>query len=188
VLVGKITKKDLRERILTLLRSQREEERLIKSLSIKDKLFKHNDFQNAKTIMFYASFDGEVDTFEMITEARKTGKRIALPLIDRINKRIMPVIADDREPLETGPHGINQPKNVKNNQLDISDLDAVIVPGVAFDRQNHRLGRGGGYYDRLLALTHEEMPSFGLAFDFQCVDEIPQIGDHDKTVSFVVHN
>ena len=60
------SKKLLRERILTLLRNQKEEERLNKSLAIGRKLFKMQAFQEAETILFYASFDGEGETFDMM--------------------------------------------------------------------------------------------------------------------------
>ncbi|MCK4882323.1 MAG: hypothetical protein KAS92_04810, partial [Candidatus Omnitrophica bacterium] len=77
----------LRERILTLLRNQKEEERLTKSLAIGNKLFQIGEFQKAETILFYASFDGEVETFEMMKEAQKLGKTIGLPGILRDEKK-----------------------------------------------------------------------------------------------------
>ena len=89
--MNNIAKKDLRERILTLLRNQTEKERFAKSLSIKDKLFRLKDIQRAQTILFYASFDGEVDTTEMIKQARQLGKRIALPQISSKNRTIIPI-------------------------------------------------------------------------------------------------
>ena len=180
------TKQDLRERGLTLLRSQREEERLKKSLSIKDRLFANNDILNAKTILFYASFDGEVNTFPMIKEARQLGKRVALPRIDKEAGEFTPELYKDSQELESGPFGIKQPKSDPAGSLAIEDVDAIVVPGVAFDLDNYRLGRGGGFYDRFLSKIHSRVPSIGLAFDFQCVDQIPELGDHDIPVSCVV--
>ncbi|HLF18920.1 MAG TPA: 5-formyltetrahydrofolate cyclo-ligase [Candidatus Omnitrophota bacterium] len=182
------TKQDLRERILTLLRNQKEEERIKKSLSIKDKLFKTKLIQEAKTILFYASFDGEVDTFEMIRQASQLGKRIGLPIIQSKQKQIIPALWDVHESLVEGPYGIRQPQNHPTKRFSMEELDAVIVPGVAFDRNNHRLGRGGGYYDRFLAVLPKEIPTIGLAFDFQCIDSIPGLGDHDVRLSRVVTN
>ena len=182
------TKQDLRERILTLLRNQKEEERLIKSLSIQDKLFANNDFQNAKTILFYASFDGEVNTFNMIKEARKHGKRVALPRLSAHSKELIPTLWRENDELEMGPYGIEQPHDSSINKLEYAELDAIIVPGVAFDKNNHRLGRGAGYYDRFLSCFPSHRPSIGLAFDFQCVESIPQLSGHDIPVSYVVSN
>jgi 5-formyltetrahydrofolate cyclo-ligase len=186
-LVDDQSKKDLRERILTLLRSQKEEERFAKSLSIKDKLFQMKDIQKAETILFYASFDGEVDTAEMIKQARQLGKRIALPRTVPSNKEIIPTLWDAHNPLMEGNYGIKEPRE-ESQRLDIGELDAVVVPGLAFDESNHRLGRGGGYYDRFLAGLPKDIPSFGLAFDFQRVNRIPDRLEHDIAVTYVVTN
>ena len=186
--MNNLTKQDLRERILTLLRNQEEEERLTKSLSVKDKLFNMDDFQKANTVLFYASFDGEVDTFEMIKQAIQSGKSVALPRIESAQKRMVPTLWEQNDPLEDGPYGIKQPKEKGSSRLTQDALDAIIVPGVAFDRNRHRLGRGGGYYDRFLAAAPKEVPTFGLAFDFQCVDVIPELSDHDVALSYVVTN
>ena len=125
------SKKVLRERILTLLRNQEEEERLIKSLAIRNKLFQMVEFQKAETILFYASFDGEVETFEMIREAQKLGKTIGLPGIVKDEKKIVPTaVASLESDLETGPYGIQQPKIDQAQALSKDCLDMVVVPGV----------------------------------------------------------
>ena len=80
------TKTELRQKVLTLLREQKEEERLAKSLVILDKLLKKPEFQKALTVLFYAAFDGEVDTFEMMQRAQQLGKKIGLPYIVRKEK------------------------------------------------------------------------------------------------------
>ena len=115
-------KKDLRERILTLLRNQEEEERLMKSLSIRDKLFRMPAIQKAKTFLFYASFDGEVDTTQMIKQARGSGKRVALPRIKPEDKQIIPTLWDASDPLVEGPYGIKQPRDKKNNRIAIEAI------------------------------------------------------------------
>ena len=182
------SKKDLRERIVTLLRNQTEEERFAKSLSIKDKLFRLKDIQRAQTILFYASFDGEVDTSEMIKQAKQLGKRIALPQIISKNRTIIPTLWEPPATFVDGPYGIKQPQDIINNRLDPDELDAVIVPALAYDKNNHRLGRGGGYYDRFLTLLPKDIPSVGLAFDFQLIDKIPERLDHDIAVTHVLTN
>ena len=182
------SKNDLRERIVTLLRNQTEKERFAKSLSIKDKLFRLKIIQRATTILFYASFDGEVDTTEMIKQALQLGKRIALPQIIPKNRTIIPTLWEPPATLVDGPYGIKQPQDIVNNRLDPRQLDAVIVPALAYDKNNHRLGRGGGYYDRFLTLLPKDVPSVGLAFDFQRIDNIPERLEHDIAVTHVVTN
>lgn len=182
------TKKDLREKVLTLLRNQKEEERLRKSLAILDKLFRKPEFRKASTILFYASFDGEVETFEMIKRAQQLGKRIALPRVIRQDRRIVPVIVESIEKdLVPGSYGIKQPQHTDTDHvLNVGDIDLVIVPGVMFDRYNARLGRGAGYYDRFLRGLPDGTPTIGLAFDFQVVDHLPHQEEHDIPVSCVV--
>lgn len=184
------TKKELRERILTLLRRQGEKERLAKSAVILRRLFQSPEFECASVVLFYASFDGEVDTFEMMRRAQKLGKRIALPYVVRKQRKMIPTLVEsiDRG-LETGPYGIQQPKESPGTApVDVSDIDLVIVPGVAFDRQNNRLGRGQGYYDRFLKKMPARTPLIGLAFDFQIVDHLPHRQGQDIPVSCVLVN
>ena len=183
------SKKILRERILTLLRNQKEEERLIKSLAVGNKLFQMVEFQKAETILFYASFDGEVETFEMMREAQKLGKTIGLPGIMKDEKKIIPTyVASLESGLEIGPYGIQQPKTDRAQTLGEDRLDMVIVPGIAFDKQNNRLGRGGGYYDRFLESLPPSAVTVGLAFDFQIVDFLSSQEKYDIPVSCVLTN
>jgi 5-formyltetrahydrofolate cyclo-ligase len=88
--------------------------------------------------------------------------------------------------LETGPYGVKQPADDPAKTLAHDCLDIVIVPGVAFDRKNHRLGRGGGYYDRFLGSLPAHVRTVGLAFDFQVVDSLPFQAEHDVPVSCVL--
>jgi len=183
------SKKLLRERILTLLRNQKEKERLNKSLAIGNKLFQMQEFQKAETILFYASFDGEVETFEMMKRAQKLGKKIGLPKIVENEKKIIPTpVASLEEDLAIGPYGIKQPKTDPAKAWTGDCFDMVIVPGVAFDKKNNRLGRGEGYYDRFLETLPSHIPAVGLAFDFQIVDSLFFKEEHDVPVSCVLAN
>ena len=179
----------IRKRLLTLLRKQKEEDRRRKSQVILDRLFALPEFQRSRTIVFYASFDGEVETFEMMKQAKKLGKNIALPTIKRDQKKIVPMLIEDlQKDLSVGSYGIREPKGSHLKPLDLDDIDLVIVPGVAFDRNNNRLGRGAGYYDRFLSQLPTEIPKIGLAFDFQMLDSLPQQAEHDIPVSRIIVN
>jgi len=174
---------------LDLLRSQKGEDRLTKSRAIAKKLFSTVEFQEAKTILFYASFDGEVETFNMMKQARKLGKRIALPKILENQRLFVPVLVEDLEnDLVDGPYGIKQPNETLTDMVRLGDIDLVLVPGVAFDRHNNRLGRGAGYYDRFLSDLPSQIPTLGLAFDFQVIAILPHQREHDVAVSRVILN
>jgi 5-formyltetrahydrofolate cyclo-ligase len=181
------TKSGLREEILTKLKLQREEVRLQYSGIIKDKLFSSEEFKQARTILFYASFDGEVDTWEMLLAAQRQGKTIALPVILKGQKQIIPSqVLDLNNELETGPYGIQQPKESFMRPVALLDIDLVLVPGVAFDKNGNRLGRGEGYYDRLLTQIPPRLPALGLAFPFQILEELPEPAAHDRPVKKVI--
>lgn len=179
-------KQIIRERIITLLRNQEKEKRLSKSLAILGKFFQLQEFNNSLTILFYAAFAGEVDTFEMIKRALNLGKKICLPKIVEDKKDIIPTLVDDlKNGLENGHYGIKQTKNSKI--LDMKNIDMIVVPGIAFDKNNNRLGRGGGYYDRFLKRAPLDIPTIGLAFDFQIVDNLP-LNEYDVSVNRVLTN
>jgi len=179
-------KTSIRKKILQYLKTQKEEDRLRKSLTIQEQLFAAPEFNSAKTILFYASFDGEVETFEMMRRAQHLGKRIALPFILKEEKRIVPLCVDNlNEDLEIGPYHIKQPRWDQTAVLREQDLDLLVVPGVAFDQACRRLGRGAGYYDRFLSQVPKTTPSVGLAFDFQMVERLPH-QEHDIMLSRVI--
>lgn len=180
-------KTTLRKDILEKLNSQKEVDRFRDSIAIKDKLFSSGEFKSARTILFYASFDGEVDTWEMMQQAKRQGKAVLLPVIVKSQKQIIPsrVLDFDLE-LEIGPYGIKQPTKSYLRPIPLEDIDLVVVPAVAFDKKGNRLGRGEGYYDRLLAQLPPYIPTVGLAFAFQILDELPQVTSHDRPVKKVI--
>ncbi|MDD3374163.1 MAG: 5-formyltetrahydrofolate cyclo-ligase [Candidatus Omnitrophica bacterium] len=187
--MGNNLKESLRKRLLTLLRIQKEDVRLKKSKLIENKLFKTPEFMRAQVVMFYFSFDGEVETLSMIEKAQKLGKKVALPITIKKEKKIIPSLIDSIEKdLTKGPYGIQQPKHSIAKGFVPVHPDLVIVPGVGFDQANNRLGRGEGYYDRFLSMLPKTTPIFGLAFDFQIVSCLPSIEKHDIPVSRILTN
>jgi len=178
-------KEEIRKQVLNDLRTQKEEERLRKSLVIQEKLFTLPEFLNSKTMLFYASFDGEVETFDMLKQAKKIGKTIALPYIFKKTKRFVPVLVKNLEALEPGPYGIKQPSYDPELCVAPEAIDLCVVPGVAFDRTRHRLGRCAGYYDRFLSTLSPRTHTIGLAFQFQVFDCLPH-QDHDVSVSRLI--
>jgi 5-formyltetrahydrofolate cyclo-ligase len=181
-------KQELRERILTLLRRQKKDKRLENSRKIRKKLFAMQEFKESKVILFYASFGGEVETFEMMKLAKKIGKIILLPKIDSVRKKIIPVlIRFIRKDLKKGVYGIKEPKETTLT-ISLKDIDMVVVPGVAFDKRNNRLGRGGGYYDRFIKRLSAHTTTVGLAFDFQLLSTLPHTEKHDARMHYVLTN
>lgn len=131
----------------------------------------------AKTVLLYASLPDEVPT---------------LDFLERCNCRcVLPCVVDDEHlelRLYTGPLDLEVrgkyhiPEPVGPLFTDYAAIDLALIPGMAFDTCGHRLGRGKGYYDRLLALApFENIPKVGVCFDFQLVAEVPSM-PHDSTM------
>jgi 5-formyltetrahydrofolate cyclo-ligase len=124
-------------------------------------------FKQAKTVLAYWSLPDEVFTHNFVKKWHKS-KAILLPLVvgDKLELRIF----SGMECMEVGPaFGILEPS--RGDLAESLEIDLVIVPGLAFDTAGKRLGRGKGYYDKLL--KNESMLKIGVCFDFQLVDEVP---------------
>ena len=177
-------KSRLRKHYLDLLKKQDREEGLRKSRLIVEAFFALHAIVKAKTILFYASLPGEVDTFAMIRKAMELKKQVALPVVLREQRKLIPTLTERMEDLRLSTYGIHEPHRHKDREISADHLDAVVVPALAFDKAQNRLGRGKGYYDRFL----KSLPSavtIGIAFDFQIADHLP-IEDHDVPVHHVI--
>lgn len=178
----KLTKQQIRSKILLKLKTQTEEDRSRKSRIIKEKLFRTEVFKRAKTVMIFISFGGEVETKEMIKEIRKSGKIVSVPVCEK--DRIMrPSVFTEKAKLVRGLYEIYEPEIKKF--VNLENLDLIIVPGIAFDKKGNRLGRGKGYYDCFLRHILPETVSIGLAYDFQILPSIPTTNE-DKKVDKVI--
>jgi len=139
-----------------------------KSARIVKKLVTVDGYRNAINIMTYINFRNEVQTGNFIRKAMAGGKRVSVPVTDVDNRRLTPsLLVDYPGDLQPGTWGIWEPKPECVRVLDPSELDLVVVPGVAFDLKGNRLGYGGGFYDRFLKVTKPGTVFVGLAFDFQ---------------------
>jgi 5-formyltetrahydrofolate cyclo-ligase len=105
-------------------------------------------------------------------------KELFLPKVDGDTLKI---VAYDKSRLITGAYNILEPDD--NNYFPVEDIELIIIPGVAFDKQKNRLGRGKGYYDKLLSNT--EAFKIGICYDFQLVDEI-STDAHDIKMDIVI--
>ena len=168
-------KEVLRKKMKTKLSRQKQSERRKKSRLIQKKIFRENDFLSSNCVMLYVSKGtGEVETGPVIRKALSMGKDVVLPVTLAREKRIKPVVLEDvKTGLGKGPYGIYEPVESKSNRsFKPKYIDLVVVPGLAFDRHNNRLGRGKGYYDRFLKQLPKKTKKIGLGFRFQLVDKL----------------
>lgn len=135
----------------------------------------------AHTVMAYWSLPDEVFTHSLIDHLTAAGIRVVLPHVTGPTTMELHQYTGIAS-MTPGAFGIMEPTG--SLFTDYAAVDTVIVPGIAFDRQGHRLGRGRGYYDRLLPLL-PNATTIGLCFPFQLVEHVPT-DCHDITMDEVV--
>jgi 5-formyltetrahydrofolate cyclo-ligase len=176
-------KKNLRKRIVSVLRALGLGEIKRRTQEVERKLQASDHYKNAHVVMMFWPMSGEVDLRDFIRKAREEGKRIALPVIQ--GDSIEPYEFVGEEHLKTNMLGVKEPSQELTKPVEISSLDLVLVPGVAFDAHGNRLGRGGGYYDRFLARLSDPVCTIGIGFECQVQDYIP-VSSHDRSVRYVI--
>ena len=135
---------------------------------------------DAKVILAYYSLPDEVDTHALIHELVAEGKTVLLPkVLDDTTMELRRYTGP--QDLSEGAYHIMEPTGTPFT--DLEQINVALIPGVAFDAQGHRLGRGKGYYDRFL--TAFPGNTIGVCFDFQKVAEVP-VDAHDVAVNRVV--
>jgi len=137
------------------------------------------EFQSAKTVLAYWSLPDEIFTHDFVKKWFLS-KRLLLPLVvgDRLQ---LSVFSGPQSMVETPPYGILEPTG--EELVDVSEVDIIIVPGLAFDEHGNRLGRGKGYYDKLL--TDAKAYKVGVCFQIQCLSNVP-VDHYDVPVDKVV--
>lgn len=153
------------------------------SRRILERLEQTDLFRGASRIALYHALPGEVQTAGFI-EKWHTQKTLYLPVVEGNDLRLLPYRGDEH--LKAGSFGILEPIEAETSAdtpISYPALDLIIVPGVAFDRHNNRLGRGKGFYDRLLSELH--IPKIGICFDFQLFDAIPA-EPFDKKMNLII--
>jgi 5-formyltetrahydrofolate cyclo-ligase len=144
-------------------------------------------YQSAKTVMFYVDVRTEVRTRHNLAEALTHGKKIVVPWC--LNGELELFWLQEMSDLDVGTYKILEPKEslrrIPERQVDPVELDLVMVPGVAFDREGGRTGHGKGYYDKLLQHARPNAPLVALAFECQLFPKIP-MQDHDIFMDKVI--
>jgi len=135
----------------------------------------------ARSVMGFWSFGSEVETAPLLLRLHEAGTRVALPRIG--DGDIVAVAHTPGDPVTPTPFGAMEPSG--RDVVDPEDLDAVLVPGVAFDRRGARVGYGGGFYDRFLARTRPGVPAIAIGFALQVVEAVPE-GRTDRRVDAIV--
>lgn len=175
-------KRQLRQRVLARRDGLSPKERQEKSHQVVTRLLAMPEVQGAKVLMVYASMGSEVDTTELVNWAWRQGKRVAFPLTVPRTKELLAVPVVGWEQLSPGTFGVREP-DPREGQIPGQEIDAVIVPALAFDPRGYRIGYGAGYYDRFLPKVTGS--KIGIAFKEQLLPMVPA-EVHDVPVDWVV--
>ena len=158
----------------------------LKSRAIGKKLAEFDEFASAGCIMLYHPFDNEVYLDNVIEECLSAGKTVLLPRCEPIDRsmdacRIMNITTD----LVPGTYEVMEPAARIPASNNLGLIDVCVVPGVAFDRQCNRMGRGAGYYDKFLARLEPRTLKIAVAFTQQIVESVPH-SDHDIKMDMII--
>jgi 5-formyltetrahydrofolate cyclo-ligase len=180
------SKKALRARITAALAAMPAQDRAAASGRLGERLWAEPRFLKARSVFWYVSMPEEVDTRPLVRRCLAEGRSVSAA-------RVVPGagVIEARElkawdgSFIAGPFGILEPDPAVTRVVAPSEIDCVIVPGLAFDREGYRLGRGKGYYDRFLSGLGPRAARIALAFEFQITDRVPR-EPHDQTVDLVL--
>lgn len=179
-------KKEFRKNVIRLRKEKKLDFIMENSEIITNKLLQMDCVKNAKTIMLYLDFNNEVATDSLINKLISQGKIVTSPITLKEERKLIPSqITDLKNGIQYGAYNIREPKPECSPVVNVNELDLVIVPAVAYDKDCYRLGYGGGFYDRFLENLREDAITIGIAFDLQIFDSVPKEA-HDAQLDYIV--
>jgi 5-formyltetrahydrofolate cyclo-ligase len=173
----------LRRQLLTERAKMAAQERSAAGRSLRDTVLSLPEGEMAGTVAAYISVGTEPETRGLVYALWKRGTYVLLPLLLSDNDLDW-ASYEGPDSLSAGPHGLLQPTEPPRGPAAVTSADLVIVPALAVDRDGHRLGRGGGSYDRVLARVGAAVPTIALIYDGELLDEVPA-GRRDQRVRMV---
>ena len=173
-------KKALRRQIREQKRAMTEEQIVAASQRLADKFFCTKQYMDAKTIYGYLPYNQEVRTVPILERALADGKSVAVPKVYGDEMRFVYITGFDG--LENSDMGIPEP--VADGPVGDDPTALVLMPGLAFDKEGHRIGYGGGFYDKFLA-QEPNHPTVALCYEFQMLPHL-ETEEHDIPVDYVI--
>ena len=160
-----MNKKELRTIIRAQKRAMTEEMIREKSEALARQFYETEQYRSARSIYGYLPYNQEVRTVAMLEQALRDGKRVAVPKCYDDEMRF--IWMEDLSRVEKGYAGIPEP--IADAPVADDETALVLMPGLAFDKEGHRIGYGGGFYDKFLAKEGNH-PTLALCYDFQMVE------------------
>jgi 5-formyltetrahydrofolate cyclo-ligase len=155
------------------------------SVEVQVRLLHADCYRNAAAVVLYAAKDNEVETEVIFTDALASGRRVFFPRVVLEYHQLSLVRVNHRAEFRRGAFDLREPTGAAIVPVKELGPALICVPGVAFSRAGQRLGRGGGYYDRLLAGAAPQAVAAGLAYSFQVLDRLPE-SPGDRRLDLIV--
>jgi 5-formyltetrahydrofolate cyclo-ligase len=182
-------KETLRGEMKRRLKETKHEEFKIQGAASAALLRSSHIWSSYAAVFLFLSMNSEIDTRPMLESALKDGKKVFAPKVsyapNGAEKLVFYNITSAEGPWEKGAFGIREPAGGGKAAADEDFPALIVVPGLAFDRNGNRLGKGGGYYDRFLGEMDSEYAAIGLCMDFQVVGFVP-VGEKDMKMDWVL--
>ena len=175
-----MNKQELRKQIRAQKRAMTEEQIVSKSEQLGILFTQSEAYRNANSIYGYLPYNQEVRTVAMLEQALKDGKRVAVPKCYGDEMKF--IWMEDLSKVEKGYANIPEP--IADGPVADDETALVLMPGLAFDPQGHRIGYGGGFYDKFLA-SEPNHPTLALCYDFQMLDHL-ETEEFDIPVDHVI--
>ena len=160
-------KKTLRAEIRAKKRAMTAQEIEEKSAALAKAFYETSEYKNAKTIYGYLPYNQEVRTTQMLAHALADGKQVAVPKVYGDEMKF--ILLSDLSQVAKGYAGIPEP--IADGPVAADPTALVLMPGLAFDPEGHRLGYGGGFYDKFLA-AEPDHPTLALCYEFQMLPHL----------------
>ena len=173
-----MNKDDIRDRVKARKSLLSQAEKAFAAKCVFDRLEQSAAFLLAENILLYHSLPDELSTREFL-DKWSGRKHFFLPRVNGVNLDILPY---DRSHMALGAFQIEEPQG--DDTADINSIELIVVPAIAYDKRGNRVGRGKGYYDRLLQST--AATKIGVGYDFQLISEDIPVEPHDVAVDIVI--
>lgn len=162
-----MNKQELRKAIRARKRAMTEEEIERRSRSLCQKFLESDAYRACRTLYGYLPYNQEVRTLPILAQALADGKQVAVPKVYGDDMKF--IVLDDLTQVSKGYAGIPEP--IADAPVAEDETALVLMPGLAFDPQGHRIGYGGGFYDKFLS-REPNHPTLALCYEFQMVEHL----------------
>ena len=175
------TKNEIRKVMKAKRREVDGKERETAALALLDRLVETKDYQDAKSVYAFVSYNDEIDTFPIMRRVLEDKKRLFAPKIEAGVMSFYEIMNIDRD-LSEGAFGILEPNT---GAMDISHNGLMLMPGLAFDKEHNRVGYGKGFYDKYLSWPNSHI-KIAIGYDFQVIDDVIPTREDDIKADYII--